>query len=369
MTDDRPAFVVGLLADPGLPQKVADALHHSLAEDLRDVDGRRHWSVEVSARTLPLDADGNVPLLAHAEALRSELRWDYLIYLTDLPRAHQDEPMVCELSSRTGAALVSLPALGALNVVARTRRLLVTLVESLRAGSGEFPTAPAARQTMHDRWIARRRPGDDDVSYLVRTSPLRRLVLLAGMVRNNRPGRLLTAMSSSLAASVATGAFGIFYATIWNMADSMTWVRLASISAVVIVAFSAWLILHNGLWSRRGTVTSPGAAGFDNAATVLTVGLSAVFNYVALYLVLVAGALTVITPDYLEGQLGHPVRLRDYMQLSWLAASLGMMGGALGSNFDSDESIREATYSRREHQRRRLMEQYEDDGERGERHG
>ena len=69
--------------------------------------------------------------------------------------------------------------------------------------------------------------------------------------------------------------------------------------------------------------------------------------------------LTVIEGGYLGSQLGHPVTLLDYGHLSWLAASLGTLAGALGSSFDSDEAVREATYSRRVHQRRKLADSYE----------
>src|SRR5699024_6425702 len=40
---------------------------------------------------------------------------------------------------------------------------------------------------------------------------------------------------------------------------------------------------------------------------------------------------------------------------------MGTLAGALGSNFDSPESIREATYSRRYHQRRELFDTYENE--------
>lgn len=76
--------------------------------------------------------------------------------------------------------------------------------------------------------------------------------------------------------------------------------------------------------------------------------------YVALYVLVLCGAVAVISADYLQSQLQHPVNFTDYLELAWLAASLGTTAGALGSNFDSDEAIREATYSRRQHERRML---------------
>jgi hypothetical protein len=82
--------------------------------------------------------------------------------------------------------------------------------------------------------------------------------------------------------------------------------------------------------------------------------------YALLWSLLFLVGLAVIEADYLRSQLGHPVNLLDYGHLSWLAASLGTLAGALGSNFDSDEAIREATYSRREHQRRQLADAYKE---------
>ncbi|MBG6216265.1 hypothetical protein IWX75_000702 [Arthrobacter sp. CAN_A6] len=48
--------------------------------------------------------------------------------------------------------------------------------------------------------------------------------------------------------------------------------------------------------------------------------------------------------------LTKPYDRNHYLNLSWLAASMGITAGALGSNFDGDQAVREATYSRREHQ-------------------
>ena len=52
---------------------------------------------------------------------------------------------------------------------------------------------------------------------------------------------------------------------------------------------------------------------------------------------------------------GHDATVRDYLVLAWLVASAATVGGALGSGLESEESIRAATYSRREQERQREL--------------
>lgn len=355
-------MTVGLMADPGLPEKLARSVSSGLSRELSGgADAEVRWEVEVSRETLPLTQDGDIPLLDHAQQLRDGYGWDYVIYLTDLPRSHQGDPMLCEVSAKAEAALVSLPALGVLRMTARARKLLATLVRSVRDGTGEHPSASAVRDALGHGAVRRvPPPGPGHASYIVLPGLWNRVHLLAGMVRSNRPGRLLPALSSCVAAAAATGAFGIFYAAIWNMSDALSAGRLAMISAVVITALSGWLILHNSLWNRARGAEEPWRARADNASTIVTVWLSVALMYVVLWSALFGVGLAVIDAGYLQSQLGHPVSLLDYVQLSWLASSLGTLAGALGSNFDSDEAIRVATYSRREHQRRQLADSYDD---------
>jgi hypothetical protein len=358
------AVVVGLMADPGLPAKVARSIAADLARQLSDrpdIPGPR-WEVQVDPENLPLNDAGEIPVMEYAPEIRDRQHWDYLIYLTDLPRSTSEGPMLLEVGSEARAALVSLPALGGHGVAAKTRKLLALLIPSLLEAPGGISPGPTMRAVL-GRPAARRvyRGGTGGIMYLSLPGRLNRVRLLAGMVRSNRPGKLIPALSNSIAAAAATGAFGIFYAVIWNMADALPPVRLALISVLAIGALSGWLIVHNSLWTRTSNDTTRRQAALDNAATVITVVLSVSLMYLILYAVLLCGALIVIASSYLETQLGHPVTLLDYAGLSWLAASLGTLAGALGSNFDSDDSIREATYSRREHQRRNLTNSYNED--------
>src|SRR5699024_77429 len=141
------------------------------------------------------------------------------------------------------------------------------------------------------------------------------LQLVTGMIRTNRPGRLITALSTSVATAMATGAFGVFYASVWNLADALHPLRLAAIAVLVISAFTAWLITHNGLWNTPTYVTDAGRRWRDNAATLTTIGISVTMMFLLLVLALFVSGVIVIDSDFLAGELEHEVNLIHYVRL------------------------------------------------------
>ncbi|EMY32693.1 hypothetical protein D477_018711 [Arthrobacter crystallopoietes BAB-32] len=334
------------MADPGLPDAVAHKLVLRLQDALSGTGGSDvGWQVSVIRGTLPINAAGDIQLLKYAAGLKREHGWDLLVYLTDLPRFTGDQPLISDVDVGEGAALVSLPALGSLRVTARTLQAVLRAVRQM--ADGYSPDGP-------------RQPGKV-VRHSYSAGVRAKIRLMLGMVRSNRPGRLLPSLSSATAAAIGTGAFGIFYTSIWNMAAASIPLRLAGISLLSICAMTIWLIGHNGLWDRSERLGLSGRSGLDNAATVITVLLSVAAMYALLFVVLFLGSLAIISGQYLESQLRHPVGPADYARLAWLASSLGTFAGALGSSFDSNESIREATYSRRQHERRKLADDASDE--------
>ena len=351
------------MADPGLPEAVARSVAEHVAHDLNRLEESDaiEWSVTVSRDTLPLTAQNEIPLLDHAPTLRSNHDWDYVVYLTDLPRSLGEDSIISEVDVSSRAALVSLPALGATRIKSKTRRVLTDLIRSMQREASEHTGSVATERAFGRRNWRRITSEDRSESYdVVLTGLFSRPRLLAGMVRSNRPLRLLPALSSCMATAVATGGFGIFYASIWNMSDALSTARMAMISVFVVTAFSIWLIIHNKLWNPLKGAYDHMRSGLDNAATIITVGVGVASMYLVVWAILFAVTLAVVNAEYLAGDVGHPVNLLDYLDIAWLASALGMMGGAMGSNFDSESDIREATYTRREHVRRQLAEAEEE---------
>lgn len=338
---DSGAFAtVGLMADPGVPRRISVAIADDLAEELgRELGGR--WRVEVDQETLPLGPEGDIRLTENAPRLLQQHGWDFLLYLTDLATHPDGVPVLYDVSRSTAAALVCVPVLGVFRVRSKVRELALRLV---RSGT--------RREGMGVR-------GTDDLPPAHRRGLVNKARLLAGMVHNNRPSRMVTALSGVVAAGAGTGAFGIFYGSIAALAVELHALRLLLISVMGVLTLVTWLILHNGLWTRRDDEFTPGNRRMDNAATVLTVGVGVGIMFVALLATMFVLALTVMDADYLATQLGRPTVLLDYVHLAWLSSCLGAFAGALGSNFDDENVVRESTYSLRWHERRKMFDSYQ----------
>lgn len=370
--DTRPQATVGLMADPGLPLALAKKLASSLPELFeKKIDDSVQWHVESENYSLPLSSEGSVELTRSSSTVRQERGWDYMVYLTDLPKYILKEPMVATRNSAYGAGMIVVPALG-LGGVRPVRRLLLQMISALHADSADqepegSPLSVIDRVSTIDDGIE-----ETDSQTTVETSKglPGRLSLLTGMVRSNTPLKLLPSLSSAMAAAIGTAAFGIFYASIWSMADYLIPARLLLISLLSVAIMSVWLIASHGLWEKPEGAHLRERRVLYNAATAATVVVAVAAMYVALFVVVLIGALVVIDVGFLEENLRNEAGFLDYVNLSWLSTSMGTIGGAVGSSMSNAEEVRRGTFSNREYQRRQLSlvkeEQAEQEQEQGE---
>ena len=338
------------MADPGMAEEVAKQIAEDLVTRLQDRTGDT-WQVETLAQELPLGPDGNVNLAEYAPGILEEHGWDYVFYLTELPAFYEQRPLLCRTVAQSRGALIVLPSLGAFRLPAQVLELVVTLLSTLSGTTTEIDLQSVGKDVRHKNMV-QLLPGDSSV--VVLRGPGSKFRMLTGMLRGNKPTRLPTAMSGVLTAGAASGAFGVFYSSIWGLADAHHPVRLVLIGVLTIALLATWLIIRNGLWTSEKTPQ----ARLDNVATVITVGIGVFLTYLMLFLGLLFLAWAIVDASYLASQLEHEATFESYLRLSWLAAALGTMAGALGANFDSDEAIRQATYSARWHERRKMFDSY-----------
>jgi hypothetical protein len=366
-TDDRSVRTIGLLADPGLPTKLAAQVAADLPDLLATRLPGRTWRVETAEGPVGLDAEGLLPMLRTGCERQRRHGWDIVIILTDLPRRAGTEPLVSDFGSDDGVGLVSVPALGAFALRRRLRAAVLDLLEHGLADHAARPEQPARPHAVPSRRavlsppicrIASDHAGID--SHLALRGARGRLRLLAGMVRSNRPWRLVPSLSTPLATAAAGAAFGIFYSNIWSLAGTAGPLRLALIALLAVGAMSTWLIADNGLWEHPRSRRLRDEVRLFNAATTATILLGVVCLYVLLLALTGTAAAVVIPPESLAEALGRSVGPTDYLAVAWMATSMGIVAGALGSGLTSPEDVRAAAYSTREQQRRASLDREDD---------
>lgn len=375
----RKAQRLGLIADPDFPERMVESLADDLPGHLERED-----SLSVDYEVDPVTAGRHSlrEILEAARERRRERGWDYAICVTDLPVRRESCPVLAEADSDGGVAVVSLPALGGAQPYRRTKQIISQLLDEFTAPEGEEPQQGTGSQRYGlQNWltelvapiyrVADAENGAVDVRYLA-TKTSGRLRLLTGMVRTNRPWRLVFGLSSALAAALATSAFGLSSSTIWQISDQLSPGRQTTAALVSVAALVFWLIASHGLWERRGRGGTPDREQvvLYNISTLVTLLIGVGFMYLLLFAINFAVAAFLVPTSLLGSSLGHPVSMSHYVALAWGFTTMGVIAGALGSSFESDQAVRQAAYGYREEQRRweiqRQRDRYREQNQRRE---
>jgi hypothetical protein len=168
------------------------------------------------------------------------------------------------------------------------------------------------------------------------------------MVRANRPWRLVGALSGALLAAFAASVFGVFTVTLWRLADRLGAVRLSVIMVLSVAAMVVYLISRHGLWERPENPTHRRLARLFNVTTAATLSIGVLVFYAALFAVMTVTVAFLVDSAVLGSSLGHPPSWADYLDISWLIASLATVGGALGSGAEDGDTVRRAAYGARQ---------------------
>ncbi len=335
---------VAIFADPGLPSRTVSRVLGD-GNDGEKTVGRYLFSHHKS-RT-PARPDGTLDL----DTVRGWARdddVDLLAIVTEIPRRAGRKPKIAALHYGEGLVIISLPALGWQGVTQRLRHVLFDSLDAL----ADQQTPGTDQHTSNSGVVYEQESRSGRSVYI--TSPWwrpGRLRLVLGMVRTNEPLSAVSKLSGVLAAAAGTGAFGIFYSSIWEMADALPSWRLGLITAMVIVTMVLWLIGANRLWEHSRKLGDLTEAAMYNASTVATLLLSVILLYLVLFIGILIGGIGVIESGFMSSKIGAEASLGNYVDIAWLSASMGTVAGALGSNFDSEDTIRELTHGKRLTQR------------------
>jgi hypothetical protein len=316
---------LGLVADPVVVAETVVQIGPAVADRLRG-----DWHVRTDEQTFAAGQELS-ELSERAGQLAEEHGWDAVIGLTDLPIVVDGRIVLADLSPEERVAVLSVPALGPLTLGRRLRGAVVRVAGALEDGD-------------------RRRVVPVDRGGHAR--------LVLGMVAANHPVRLVRHLTSAGAAALATTAIALMNSNVWQLSDRLAPPRMAVAVLLSIAIMVGWLIVRYGLWEpvdddEEGILPAGRKrAALFNTATVLTLTAGVIALYVLLLVVALASAALVIAGSVFASTLGHPVAVGDYIALVVFATAIGIVGGALGSGFESRDAVRRVAFGVRERHRR-----------------
>ncbi|MFF4076252.1 hypothetical protein ACWHLZ_01810 [Streptomyces chartreusis] len=359
--------VVALLADPDVPTEIAQRMAETLPARLADRSGQgRRFDVEVISEPFTSETEDPSTLMRRIMNRGSAENWDIVVALTDLPLHSHGRKLALNLNHEHGLALLSLPSLGGLRLQTRARRAVEEAVLGLAGPPATGTEEPPQSQPLLGPFVSRLAPihpgpvdeeETTDLRYVV-TGPRGYLRVLFGMVRANRPWRLVPGLSKALAAALATGAIATLDSTTWSLTEALSTPRLVVAMVGSVGLMIGWLIVDGELWHRSAEVSREARqrARLYNASTVLTVGIGVLVCYAGLIVINLVWALFILNDQVFTSMTRAPLRATEYWTLAWFVASVATVGGALGSGLESDEAIRAAAYSKREQERRSMLQ-------------
>ena len=365
----RKPVVVGVLAAPGLASDIGEQLSPHLPTELARRFPEVSWQFEVVTEPLVGAVGFGVDVVQVARRRLLEQGWNFAICLTDLPLHVGRRPVTAYASATLGVGVVSVPALGAVAVEGRVREAVVRLLDGLLAESVTSRKRGADARRRRRRMRRRLRElaspvghaeiEDDRTVRFVTTVGPGNLRLLIGMVRTNRPWRLVVGLSRTLVAAFGTAAFGLTSPGVWRIADGMGVPRQLTLLLGSVVVTCITLIVVHGLWEHSPSRQARDQVMLFNLATALTIALGVLTLYLALLAISTLCGVALIAPTVLGGELRHPVGVSDYLQLAWLVGALATIGSALGAAVENDVVVREAAYGYRPQDRSEEIRQHD----------
>lgn len=330
-----------LISDPGPPSRRVESIKSRFEEHLR-TDFDSEVTLSLCSQTLRVQPDHQLELSSLDALVDSYPDADLVIMLTDIPRHTQGKPLIAEVLPDRKVAVVSCPTLGAWTTKGRLLQIFMSCVNQLLPDG--HPT-PHVRLPRWGQWSSGSTTGRKTLHAHTFTGGPR---MVLGMTMANEPLRMARRLSRALAAASATGAFGIFYSSIWQMSHALSIARLISIGLIAIVVMVVWLTTVNRLWDRPVNERLAQVVLYYNLSTVLTLLICVALLYALLVCAILLGGLIIIDPGFMAETIGvSEVKLTNYLDIAWLSAAMGVVAGALGSSFDSDEDVRSLTHAQR----------------------
>lgn len=352
---------IALLVTPDLAKKIngfEDIIPKLIRENL---DFNTNWKVEIVEDYLPGAVIDFQKLYQATEKYKEKYKYSYVISLTDLPILSEEKVVAIDINKNNETILISVPSFGLLFSKTCIKKAILLAINEVK-GWGDKHTL-LTRRLFLKKWIYKKfihkiefymdQTNTYHIRYLVKPSLVGKCQLILGMTMSNNPFNMMRSLTSSLALSFTTGAFGMFFTIMWQLSYMFSEFRLFILTLVSILGMVIWIILAHELWEPIFNNKNKYYSKLYNLTTFTTLFLSVLNYYISLFLLFLITCLIIIPPEFLGEtlEIQGKASIFQYIDIAWLASSIATVAGAIGVGLTNDKLVKESTYGYRQQKR------------------
>lgn len=370
-------ITIGLIPSPDVSQKLVDKIIDKLKINIaKKLDKNIDWQFEVKVNTFVGAAEYVNETIQKVIEMKERNNWDYAVSINDLPSISEGKVVISDIGTKDGVGFVSLPSFGAFPFKKRIVKAITYIIELLY--NKEYKKAEKINKKINWNYIfsnvkhvTPEKAVKTDVRLILQSRIIGLLRVLAGMVYANKPWKTLGSFKTILTLAFATGTYISIFSTPWQLSVAYTPGRFILLMSLSMIGMVVWMIFAHHLWEKSTSKTQIQYRRLYNMTTVMTLAFITVMNYLVLFVVF-ALSISIFVPEGIfdaATKEGANNSIENYLRLAWLATSLGLLVGAIGTTVEEEDEIRKITYSYRQRNRYYETEQGEDEFEDKESYG
>ncbi len=167
-------------------------------------------------------------------------------------------------------------------------------------------------------------------------------------IRRSNPFALAARMTTMITAALSTMVIIFFSTEIWDIGSTVELYQFAlfsfiSLAIATVVVYRAYPLRTVATRTRRVSETLI----VTNATTLLTLFLTMLVLYIAFWLMVYIGILTLFPATLMETwpTVDPAVRTLDHIKISTFIAAMGILVGSLGGRLDNQDVMRQILFS------------------------
>ncbi|EHJ08119.1 hypothetical protein SS7213T_05762 [Staphylococcus simiae CCM 7213 = CCUG 51256] len=356
-------IIVGLVVAPGVTEKLGQQLTAELPDIFIDeIDSNVSWETDLVVDPLTGFAETVDDIYNEITNYYKEKAWHYVIAITDLPMFVNGHVMALDINNEQGVAVISYPSFGWRPIKKRMTNTIVSIIRNVHQSNlanQDYDANNHIKHTMNKQFplakVTKAKQYLDETKskhtrYIANSSIMGMFRLISGMTFANNPLKMMISFSNIVAIAFTTGAFGMVFSTMWQLANEFSMIRLFSISIIAIIGMLLWIVMAHQLWEPNNNSQHKRIIWLYNLTTIMTLFVAIIIYYCVLYMLFLTAEIILLPSDFLGQQvkLGHAAGPDLYLSIPWFATSISTVAGAIGAGLLDDQKVKESTYGYRQ---------------------